>query len=115
MNTCTTEISISADNRIAPRTKSEKIRNVDQYGRTLVSDSPLATAAAANSRTPKCMLRPLAAPGSKCPAPSKVSAVFVDGDRSADPPTSQGTLRAIALRTLPDVSRDARPFGSAGK
>ena len=48
-----TGISMSAESLIAPRAKSEKMRKVDQYGRTLDNDRPLEMAAEANSRTPK--------------------------------------------------------------
>ena len=124
--------------RIAPRAKSEKIRNVDQNGRILDRASPLATAPDTNSRMPKCRLRPRAFttsgsalatsvppgwlvpawPGAsstpKSPAPSKVSRVFVDGARSAAPPMSHGTFFAIAFSTAPDVSRVALPSGPPG-
>src|SRR5262249_51579957 len=67
------------------------------------------------SRMPKCMLRPPGSPRSRLPAPSKVSLVLVEGARSPAPPSSQGTRLAIALRTLPEASRVAMPFSSAGK
>ena len=114
MKTCTTGISISAESRIAPRAKSEKIRKVDQNGRTLDSARPFATAAPANSRTPRCRLRPPGSSGPKSPAPSKTRRVLVEGARSADPPTSHGTRGAIALSTLPEESRLASPLASAG-
>ena len=41
--------------------------------------------------------------------------VLVEGARSAEPPISQGTFLATALRTLPDESRLATPLASAGK
>src|SRR6267378_8408629 len=48
------------------------------------------------------------------PAPSKVSRVFVDGERSAEPPISHGCLLAIAFNTLPEESLLAIPFASGG-
>ena len=55
------------------------------------------------------------APASKSPAPSNVRRVLVDGARSAAPPISQGTFRAIAFKTMPDEMRVAIPLASAGK
>ena len=49
-----------------------------------------ATAPIACSRMPKCMLRPPSVSASRSPAPSNKSRVFVDGERSAAPPISQG-------------------------
>ena len=40
--------------------------------------------------------------------------VFVDGVRSAEPPSSQGTAWARAFSTRPEESRVAMPFGSGG-
>ena len=37
-----------------------------------------------------------------------------DGPRSAEPPRNHGMLCARIFRTLPEASRPARPFGSAG-
>jgi hypothetical protein len=109
-----TGISISADRRIAPRAKSEKIRNPDQYGRTFVRDIPFEIAADACSRIPKWKLRPERSSAWKSPAPSNVSRVLVDGARSAAPPSSHGTFRAIAFSTWAELSRLAIPLGSAG-
>src|SRR5258708_1194958 len=67
------------------------------------------------SRTPKWMLRPLYSLVKKSPAPSKTRLVLLDLARSAEPPTSQGIFCARALGTLPELSRVAMPFGSAGK
>jgi len=52
----------------------------------LDSASPLLTAAAACSRTPKCRFRPARSSALKSPAPSKVSRDLFDGARSEDPP-----------------------------
>jgi hypothetical protein len=54
-------------------------------------------------------------PGSKSPAPPKVSLVLMDGDRLAEPPTSQGTAWATAFSACPDESRVAIPGGRAGR
>ena len=66
------------------------------------------------SRTPTWTFRPAGVFGVNTPAPSKVINVFVDGFRSAEPPTTQGTFFAMALSTLPELSRVASPFASAG-
>ena len=89
------------------------MRKPDQYGRSLVSAMPLAMAAEACSRIPKCRFRPGRSSGWKSPAPSKMSLVLVEGDRSAEPPTSHGTAWATALSTCPDESRLAMPLASA--
>ena len=90
------------------------MRNPDQNGRSFESARPFAIAAEANSRTPKWKLRPERSSGAKSPAPSKPRCVFVEGERSAAPPTSQGTRSATAFSTWPEESRLARPFASAG-
>src|ERR1019366_7554371 len=90
------------------------MKKPDQKERNLVSDIPLAIAADACLRTPKCMLRPPGLSGCRSPAPSKSSRVNVEGSRSAAPPSNQGTDWATALRTLPDDSRLAMPLASAG-
>ena len=41
--------------------------------------------------------------------------VLFDGPRSAEPPRNQGMFCARTLSTLPEASRPAMPFGSAGK
>ncbi len=70
---------------------------------------------AACSRTPKCRLRPPRSATEKSPACANVISVFVEGARSADPPTSHGTFGAIAFSTLPEASRPAMPLPSVGK
>ena len=110
-----TGISISADSRNAPRWKSEKMRKPAWYARTLLRARPFAMQPAACSRTPKCRLRPARSCDEKCPAPSNVNAVLVEGARSAAPPSSHGTRDAMALSTAPDASRPARPLSLAGK
>ena len=72
---------------------------------------PLRAAAIACSRTPKWMLRPAYDSGWKSPNPLRY--VFVDGSRSAEPPTSSGKLPAIAFMTVPPASRVATlPFSA---
>ncbi len=90
------------------------MRKPDQNGRSFERASPFVIAADANSRTPKWKLRPPRSAGPKSPAPSKVNRVFVEGARSAAPPTSHGTPCATAFSTCPEESRLASPFGSAG-
>lgn len=58
---------------------------------------------------------PVVSRASKSPAPSKVSRVFVDGYKSAEPPTSHGIFFARAFRTLEEDSRVASPIASTGK
>src|SRR5260370_33826850 len=77
------------------------------------SPMPFTIAPIACSRMPKWNLRGFKFPASKSPAPSNVSRVFVDGYKSAEPPISQGSFLAMALRTLEDESRVARPLASA--
>src|ERR1017187_6018117 len=91
------------------------MKKPDQKERSLVSDIPLAMAAEACSRTPKCMLRPPGVAGCRSPAPLKSRRVKVEGSKSAAPPSNQGTASARMLRTLPDDSRLAMPLASAGK
>ena len=67
------------------------------------------------SRIPKCRLRPPYLSASKSPAASNVRRVLVDGERSAEPPISEGKCCAMAFSTLPEESRVARPFVSAAK
>ena len=77
-------------------------------------------AAIACSRTPKWTLRPAqphSPPTAPCrsagwndglwKSPAPLSAVSVEGLRSAEPPTSSGTRAAIALMTLPPAERVA--------
>ena len=57
--------------------------------------------------------RPLRSPLASAPfwkSPIAASAVCVDGSRSAEPPTKPGSLRLMALRTLPDATRVAMPW-----
>src|SRR2546426_12222968 len=48
-------------------------------------------------------------------SPSPLGVVNVDSSRSADPPTSSGSLGASPCRVASDALRVAKPFGSAGK
>ncbi len=45
----------------------------------------------------------------------KVRRVLHEGPRSAEPPSSHGTFRAIAFNATPDASRVATPLSSARK
>ena len=54
-------------------------------------------------------------PASKSPTSANSSSVLVEGARSAEPPSSQGTCLATWLSTLPDEARLAMPLASAGK
>ena len=63
------------------------------------------------SRTPKWTFRPAGVFAVNTPA--SFMYVLVEGFRSADPPTIQGTFLAMALSTCPELSRVAIPFGSA--
>ncbi len=67
------------------------------------------------SRIPKCSILPPESPASKLPAPGVGEGGLVGGPRSADPPSSHGIFCARTFNTLPDASRPAMPFGSAGK
>jgi len=44
-----------------------------------------------------------------------LSAVCVEGSKSAEPPINDGSLGAIAFITFPEATRVFIPFGSAGK
>ena len=57
------------------------------------------------SRTPKRMLRPSPVLPSKSPRPGRL--VMVEHERSASPPSSHGTLPAMAARILPPDTREA--------
>src|SRR6266481_5682917 len=99
---------------MAARAKSLKTKYPDPKGRSLDSARPLRIALIECSRIPKCRLRPAGFSAWKSPAPGNVSRVLVEGLRSADPPTIQGRVGAMALRTLADASRPAIPFLSGG-
>ena len=90
---------------------------------------PELIAAIACSRTPKWRLRPRVAPfaadrplavgdlrspgsGSR---PAPLSAVSVEGLRSAEPPMSSGTRAAIALMTFPPAERVASGLSAVVK
>src|SRR5688572_13809438 len=90
------------------------MRNVEPYGRIFESDRPFTIAPIACSRTPKCMLRPPTLVALRPPASFALRSVLVDGARSAEPPISHGVFVASTLSTVPDESRDAIPFLSAG-
>src|SRR5258706_14432902 len=91
------------------------MRKVATEGRSLHSASPFAIEAIACSRTPKWKLRPPGADALWLPASGAERRVFVEGARSAEPPRSQGIAAAAALSALPEASRVATPFASAGK
>src|SRR5512138_2052192 len=91
------------------------MRKPEPKGRTLESESPLRMAPIACSRIPKCRFRPAGLVSLKSPAPSNVSRVLHDGERSADPPITHGTVRATAFKTTPEVSLLALPLESGGK
>ena len=80
------------------------MRNPDPYGRIFDSERPLRIAPIACSRTPKCRLRPAGESAWRSPAPGAVIAVFVEGVRSAEPPTSHGTSPAIVFNTRDDAA-----------
>ena len=91
------------------------MKKVAPKGRSLDSDSPLTIAAIACSRMPKCRFFPPGLSAWKSPAPSNFSVVLFDGPRSAEPPRNQGMFCASTFSTLPEASRPAMPFASAGK
>ena len=51
--------------------------------------------------------------GAEVAAPSNVRRVLQEGPRSAEPPRSHGTLRAMAFSAWPEASRVAMPLSSA--
>ena len=91
------------------------MKNVAPNARSLDSDRPLTMAAIACSRMPKCRFLPPGLSAWKSPAPSNFRVVLFDGPRSAEPPMNHGMFCASTLSTLPEASRPAMPFGSAGK
>src|SRR2546426_9658790 len=72
--------------------------------------SPFRTAPIPCSRTPKWILRAPQLPAAT--SPPFLKARFVEVARSADPPTSSGSLGAMACSTFPDAARVA--WASAG-
>ena len=96
---CRTGISMRAESRMARGRSRRRSGSPTSTSRSLVSAMPLAMAAEACSRMPKWRLRPDRSSGWKSPAPSKMSRVLVEGDRSAEPPRSQGTAWATVLST----------------
>src|SRR6266576_3220292 len=87
------------------------MRNVDPTGRTpRCRASPFRTAPIPCSRTPKWILRAPQLPAAT--SPPFLKARFVEVARSADPPTSSGSLGARAFSTFPDAARVA--WASAG-
>src|SRR2546425_10799153 len=72
--------------------------------------SPFRTAPIPCSRTPKWILRAPQLPAAT--SPPFLKARFVEVARSADPPTSSGSLGARAFSTFPDAARVA--WASAG-
>src|SRR6516165_11302921 len=91
------------------------MRNPDPKGLSFESARPFKMAPMACSRIPKCRFRPEGLPAWKSPASAKVKRVLVDGERSAEPPSSHGKFGAMVFKTLADASRPAIPFASAGK
>src|SRR3989475_5670489 len=87
------------------------MRNVEPTGRTpRCRASPFRTAPIPCSRTPKWILRAPQLPAAT--SPPFLKARFVEDARSADPPTSSGSLGARAFSTFPDAARVA--WASAG-
>src|SRR2546425_9670934 len=87
------------------------MRKVDPTGRTPgCRASPFRTAPIPCSRTPKWILRAPQLPAAT--SPPFLKARFVEVARSADPPTSSGSLGARAFSTFPDAARVA--WASAG-
>src|SRR5438552_3222681 len=82
------------------------MRNVEPTGRTpRCRASPFRTAPIPCSRTPKWVLRAPQLPAAT--SPPFLKARFVEVARSADPPTSSGSLGARAFSTFPDAARVA--------
>src|SRR2546422_395068 len=86
------------------------MRNVEPTGRTpRCRASPFRTAPIPCSRTPKWILRAPQLPAAT--SPPFLKARFVEVARSADPPTSSGSLGARAFSTFPDAARVAWASG----
>ena len=66
---------------------------------------PFATAPIACSLTPKCKLCPEKSPSLISPWPSRC--VLVEGAKSAEPPSNEGSPREIAFITWPEAERVA--------
>src|SRR3989442_6336122 len=82
------------------------MRTVDPTGRTpRCRASPFRIAPIPCSRTPKWILRAPQLPAAT--SPPFLKARFVEVARSADPPTSSGSLGARAFSTFPDAARVA--------
>src|SRR6266436_8172629 len=82
------------------------MRNVDPTGRTPPCRArPFRIAPIPCSRTPKWTLRAPQFPADTSPPFLKTT--FVELARSADPPTSSGSLGAMTFSTLPDAARVA--------
>src|ERR1043165_7713937 len=91
------------------------MKNVEPKARIFDNDIPFTIAAIECSRMPKCRFFPEGLSAWKSPAEMKVSVVLFDGPRSADPPRNHGISCASTFSTLPEASRPATPFESAGK
>src|SRR5262249_19681213 len=69
--------SISADNRIAGRAESLKMKNVAPKARSLGNASPLTIHAMASSQIPQCKLQPPGVAGLKAAAAGEFGGGFV--------------------------------------